>query len=171
MQPDHFNIGRFALKLPDFIKTVLPNDHFAHALCLLETTIAQMADPKETEALKESEISGLTAEKLVVSKLYPREALILMEFEYQLNEYYQTVMDEDMPTSPKFEKSYLTVFRHEDVVWRMALEADEFVLLSKLFNGATIGESLSELDDSANLKVTEYFSRWMRNGLLATHDY
>lgn len=76
-----------------------------------------------------------------------------------------------MPANPQFEESYLAVFRHEDVVWRMALEVDEFALLSKLFNGTTIGESLSELDESANIKVTEYFSRWMRNGLLAAHDY
>lgn len=170
-QPDHFNIGRYAVKLPEFIKSARPGDHFAHALCLLETNIAQMADPKETQALKESQISSLTAEKLMVSKLYPREALILMECDYQINEYYQAVMDGSMPANPQLEGSYLAVFRHEDVVWRMTLEADEFALLSKLFNGTTIGESLSELDESANIKVTEYFSRWMRNGLLAAHDY
>ena len=35
----------------------------------------------------------------------------------------------------------------------------------------TIGETLSEVDDSENHKITDYFSRWMRNGLLASYDY
>lgn len=169
-QPDHFNIGRFALKLPDFIKTSRPEDYFAHELCQLETTVAQMTDPQETAALQESQLQGLTPERLMAATLYPREALMLLKFNCQINEYYQAVMDEDL-TIPKYEKSYLAVFRHEDVVWRMALERDEFVLLSRLFNGATIGESLADLDESESLKVTQYFSRWMRNSLLAAHDY
>jgi uncharacterized protein (UPF0276 family) len=171
IQPDHFNIGRFALKLPVFIKTALPNDVFAHELCQLETTVAQMTDPKETEALKESQIIGLTSKKLLDSKLYPREALILMNFEWQVNDYYQAVMNEVAIPTPKLESTYLAVFRHEDIVWRMSLEKSEFELLSKLFSGATIGESLSNVDESENLKITEYFSRWMRNGLLASYEY
>lgn len=168
--PDHFNIGRYALKLPAFIKKSRLKDHFAHALCQLETTVAQMTDPQETAALEESQLLGLTPEGLMASRLYPRTALTLLKFNCQVNEYYQAVMDEVLAI-PKNEKSYLAVFRHEDVVWRMALEGDEYVLLSKLFNGATIGESLTELDESESLKVTQYFSRWMRNGLLAAHDY
>jgi len=170
-QPDHFNIGRFALKLPDFIKNALPNDLFAHALCQLETAVAQMTDPKETEVLKDSHIKELTSEKLLNCKLYPREALILMNFDWQVNEYYQAVMDEVEIPTPKFESTYLAVFRHEDIVWRMSLEKCEFALISKLFSGATIGESLSDMNDSVNNKITEYFSRWMRNGLLAAYEY
>jgi uncharacterized protein (UPF0276 family) len=170
-QPDHFNIGRFALKLPVFIKTALPDDYFSHELCQLETTVAQMMDPKETEVLKESQIKELTSKKLLDSKLYPREALILMNFEWQVNEYYQAVMDEvDIPM-PKLESTYIAVFRHEDIVWRMSLEKCEIELLTKLFSGATIGESLSDVDESENHKITEYFSRWMRNGLLASYEY
>lgn len=170
IQPDHFNIGRFALKLPVFVKALRPQDHFAYELCLLETTVAQMTDPPETAVLQESQIQNLTPEKLMSSKLYPREALTLLKFNCQVNDYYQAVMDETEATT-EFGKSYLAVFRHEDVVWRMALERGEFAMLSKLFSGAIIGESLEEIDESENHKVTQYFSRWMRNGLLAAHDY
>jgi uncharacterized protein (UPF0276 family) len=171
MKPDHFNIGRFALKLPNFVQSAYPQNQFMHELCRLETTVAQMTDPLETEPLKESQIANLTAEKLLDARLYPREALVLMQFDYQVNEYYQAVMDENASVIPKLEKSYLAVFRHEDVVWRMSLEMGEFELLSKLFQGATIGESLSELTESDSQKITDYFSRWMRNGLLAAHEY
>ncbi|WP_047515972.1 DUF692 family multinuclear iron-containing protein [Methylophilus sp. Q8] len=169
--PDHFNIGRFALKLPAFIQKTLPNDAFAHALCQLETAVAQMTDPTETAALHEADIQGLTAETLLDLTLYPRQALALMQFDQQVNAYYQAVMDDHRPVVPVSEAVYLAVFRHEDVVWRMELEAQEFGLLSKLFDGATIGETLSDVHETEQHKITAYFSKWMRNGLLASHHY
>ncbi|HCU84695.1 DUF692 family multinuclear iron-containing protein [Methylophilus sp. UBA6697] len=169
--PDHFNIGRFALKLPAFIQKTLPNDVFAHALCQLETAVAQMTDPTETAALHEADIQGLTAETLLDLTLYPRQALALMQFDQQVNAYYQAVMDDHRPVVPVNEAVYLAVFRHEDVVWRMELEAQEFGLLSKLFDGATIGETLSDVHETEQHKITAYFSKWMRNGLLASHHY
>ncbi len=169
--PDHFNIGRFALKLPAFIQKTLPNDAFAHALCQLETAVAQMTDPTETAALHEADIQGLTAETLLDLTLYPRQALALMQFDQQVNAYYQAVMDDHQPVVPVNEAVYLAVFRHEDVVWRMELEAQEFGLLSKLFDGATIGETLSDVHETEQHKITAYFSKWMRNGLLASHHY
>lgn len=171
--PDHFNIGRFALKLPGFIQTFLPSDAFAHALCQLETTVAQMTDPAETEPLDESHLQGLTADSILELTLYPRQALRLMSFEYQVNAYYQAVMDEEESPVPCHATEYLAVFRHEDVVWRMALESAEFALLSELFGGATIGEALADRDDTESQAITRYFAKWMRNGLLASqhHEY
>ncbi|MFQ6332230.1 DUF692 family multinuclear iron-containing protein [Methylophilus sp. 3sh_L] len=168
VQPDHFNIGRFALKLPSFIQTVLPEDGFAHALCQLETLVAQMTDPAETPVLQASQLQGLTPEGLMDLQLMPRAALTLVQFNYGVNAYYQAVMDEAPPPGADPADEYLVVYRHEDVVWRMTLEAQEFTLLSRLFSGATVGEALSALDDEAGPAVMAYFSKWMRNGLLAS---
>lgn len=170
VQPDHFNIGRFALKLPAFIQTALPDDHFAHGLCQLETLVTQMTDPPETAVLEVSQLQGLTAEGLMDLKLYPRAALALVRFAHAVNAYYQAVMDEAQEVTVEQAEEYLVVFRHEDVVWRMTLEAQEFALLTALFNGATVGEALSELDAAEGPKVMAYFSKWMRNGLLAATD-
>ena len=169
--PDHFNIGRFALKLPAFVQKTLPDDAFAQALCQLETTVAQMTDPAETQALDESHLHGLTAESVLDLTLYPRQALRLMQFDYPVNAYYQAVMDEDADVLPGTGAESLIVYRHEDVVWRMALEAQEFALLSALFGGATIGEALAGLDESEGQAITAYFSKWMRNGVLASQQY
>ena len=168
VQPDHFNIGRFALKLPSFIQTALPEDGFAHALCQLETLVAQMTDPAETPVLQASQLQGLTPEGLMDLQLMPRAALTLVQFNYSVNAYYQAVMDEVPSPGAKPADEYLVVYRHEDVVWRMTLETQEFTLLSRLFSGATVGEALSALDDEAVPAVMAYFSKWMRNGLLAS---
>lgn len=170
-QPSHFNIGRFALKLPTFLQERLPNDSFAHELCQLETTIAQLTDPAETSPLEQKHLEGMTPDVFMESRLYPRTALQLVEFTYSVNTYYRKVMDEELPKKPRRKASYLAVFRHEDVVWRMDLGKAEYDLLTQLFGGKSVGDALEELDESVASKLSEYFSRWMRNGMLAAHEY
>ena len=167
----HFNIGRFALKLPGFMNACLPEDLFAQELCQLETAIAQLTDPEETAPLTPEDLTGMTPETLMESVLYPRKALQLFAFAHPVNAYYRAAMEESFLKKPHQKASYLAVFRHEDAVWRMDLEAQEYTLLKILFSGKTIGEALTVIDDSATAKLSEYFSRWMRNGLLAYYEY
>ena len=53
----------------------------------------------------------------------------------------------------------------------MDLGEDEYHLLNSLFKGTKIGDALAGLDESAAANLSEYFSRWMRNGLLARYEY
>lgn len=170
-RPSHFNIGRFALKLSGFVAKYLPGDNFAQELCELETAIAQLTDPPETEPLEQKHLEGLTPERLMQSQLYPRKALQLIAFSYPLNSYYRAVIEDASPRKPRRKKSYLAVFRHDDVVWRMDLEKGEYDLLKTLFSGVTVGEALETVTPSIAAKLSEYFSRWIRNGMLAAHEY
>lgn len=167
---DHFNVGRYAAHLPDFLKTHALGNPFAVELAELENAISQLTDPEETIALTPAHLEGMTPDALMESMLYPRKALQLFSFEYPVNAYFRAVKDGQSPAPPAPEKSFVAVFRHEDVVWRMDLEAMEYELLTKLFAGATIGEALAGVDESAAGKLSEYFSRWMRNGMLAKSE-
>jgi hypothetical protein len=171
VQSTHFNIGRFALKLPEFLKQHLPKDKFAHELCHLETSISQLADFEETAPLEQKHLLGMTSDTFIAVKLYPRKALKLMTFTYPVNIYYQRTMDKESTKKPRRKASYLAVFRHEDIMWRMDLEQAEYELLTKLFSGKTVGEALDDMPESATEKLSEYFSRWMRNGILAAYEY
>jgi len=168
---EHFNIGRYAAHLPDFIKLNMPSDVFAYELATLENAISQLTDPEETIPLEPSHLEGMTPEALMESELYPRKALQLFAFEYPVNDYFQSVQDDQAPKKPELEKSFIAVFRHEDVVWRMGLEEAEYSLLKSLFSGVKIGEALENFDDSVAEKLSNWFSRWMRNGLLAYNEY
>ncbi len=75
----HFNVGRLAMKLPEFLRTQMPKDMFAYELCLLETAISQLADFPETTPLELKHLEGITPEKLMESVLYPRIALFGFE--------------------------------------------------------------------------------------------
>ena len=165
VQPDHFNIARYTIKLPDFIAKKLPEDIFAQEICYLETMIAQLKDPEETEALEQKHISDMTPELLVETVLYPRKALKLVRFDYPVNSYYCSVMEEKTPNIPIVSVSYLAIFRHDDVVWRMELEEEEYKLLSKIFSGVNIGDALQDFNENITEKISFWFSRWIRNGL------
>jgi uncharacterized protein (UPF0276 family) len=171
---DHFNVGRYAAHLPDYIKKYIPDNAFALELAKLENAVSQLCDAQETIPLEPSHLEGITPEALMESILYPRKALQLFAFEYPVNAYYRAFKEEQSPSAPALEKSYVVVFRHDDVVWRMDIDATEYALLNQLFSGMPVGEALeaiqAELDipeDELMATLSEYFARWMRNGLLA----
>ncbi|OYW14219.1 MAG: DUF2063 domain-containing protein [Rhodospirillales bacterium 12-54-5] len=174
----HFNVGRYAAQLPAFLAQHPSGDAFACELAAMENAISQLTDPAETIPLSPEHLAGMTPEILMESVLHPRAALQLFAFEYPINSYYLAVKEEKQPAPPAPQKSYLVVFRHDDVVWRMDVEENEYRLLEKLFAGQPIGIALealqSELDASDDQLVGElshWFSRWMRNGLLAHYEY
>ena len=173
----HFNVGRYAMKLPEFVKQHEAGDHFAYELCELETTISQLSDPPETIALEPAHLEGLTAEGLLEAVLYPRKALRLLAFTYPVNNYYCAMKEDENPQPPEAKASFVAVFRHEDIVWRMDLGENEYHLLSLLFGGVPVGEALDTLQAQRQLpedeligNLSDWFSRWMRNGLLAHHE-
>lgn len=166
-QPDNFNIARFAARLPDHVRAARPDDVFAHEMCDLETLIAQLADAPETQALTQDDFSSVSPEQLMQTELHPRAALKLMRFTHPVNAYFQAVMDGEKPRTPAPETSHLVVFRHEDEMWRMPLDAHEYALLAQLFTGVTVGEALHDLDEGSAAHLTDWFARWIRNGLLA----
>ncbi len=175
---NHFNVGRYAALLPEFLASHPAGDPFACEIATLENAVSQLTDPEETTALEPAHLQGMTAESLMESILTPRAALKLFAFEYPVNGYYMAFKEDLSPQMPAPEKSFIAVFRHEDTVWRMPLGEHEYYLLQKLFSGVPIGSALeavqAELDlpeDELATKLSEWFSRWMRNGLLSYREY
>jgi hypothetical protein len=174
---EHFNVGRYAAHLPDFLARTA-GDAFVQELAVLENAISQLHDSKETIPLEPAHLAEITADSLMEFILSPRAALQLFAFAYPVNDYYIAVKNEKMPQPPVPVKIFLAVFRHDDVVWRMELAENEYHLLHKLFGGTPIGEALNTLqtelvlpEDELSNQLSTWFSRWMRNGLLAHHEY
>ena len=171
---DHFNIGRYATKLSDFITQRNSQDKLAQEICALETTLSQLADAEEVSPLAPEDLSELTPERLMQSVLLPRAAVQLMAFTHPVNDYYCNVMEKKNPAAPAPSASWLAVLRKDDVMWRMALEESEYRMLKMLFDGMTVGAALEALqtelkDEEGALaaKLSEWFARWMKHQLLA----
>ncbi|MFZ4541307.1 MAG: DUF692 family multinuclear iron-containing protein [Rickettsiales bacterium] len=177
VESSHFNVTRYAAQLPEFLAKHRLHDPFAYELAILENALVQLFDARETIALEPMHLIGMTPDSLMESMLAPRAALQLFAFSYPVNRYYIAVMDEETQSPPVPEPTFLVVFRHEDVMWRMDLAENEYHLLKELFAGMPIGEALESVAQELALpenelvaQLSEWFSRWMRNGLLMWHE-
>lgn len=171
-----FDAAKYPDAFPDFVKKAHPQNVFIHEISILENAVAQIMHWPETPALTPEHLSGITPETLLEQVLYPRTALQLFAFTYPVNRYYANVMEEKNPPLPAPENSYLAVFRHQDAVWRLPLDAAEYSLLQQLFAGSPIGTALEAVDATNHMdesllamQLNEWFGKWMRNGLLAAH--
>ncbi|MCA0371184.1 MAG: DUF692 domain-containing protein, partial [Proteobacteria bacterium] len=114
----NFNIGRFAAKLPDFLKKKYPQDPFAYELCILENAIAQLADEPETSPLETRHLEGVTPENLMQMRLFPRKSLALFDFSYDVNAYFGAFVEKRPLPVPEKKQTYLAVYRHDAEMWR-----------------------------------------------------
>ncbi|MES2905500.1 MAG: DUF692 family multinuclear iron-containing protein [Pseudomonadota bacterium] len=169
---EHFNIARYATKLPAFLAERRPQDALAHEICQLETSLCQLGDAEETDALNEASLQNLTPEDFVQAALRPRAATQLLSFSYPVNDYYRDVMDEKKPSAPARQESWLALLRHDDALWRMELEQQEFRLLEMLFKGISIENALQivqtefqENEETLSANLSRWFARWMKHHL------
>lgn len=166
---EHFNISRYVEKFPAFVQERI--SPFAYELAVLETALSRIFDAPETSVLTQDSLAGVSAEGFMEMVLRPRTALKLFAFSYPVNRYYQGHLDGNKPDAPEKEASFLAVYRHEDQLWRLDLEEREYMLLSSLFAGMTVGESLGAVipdeDQETLASVNVWFGKWIGNGLLA----
>jgi hypothetical protein len=172
---EHFNISRYSLKLPDFLSSTESVDKFAHELAMLESNILLVEDLPETKILQPEHLQKITAEDFMDLHISPRKALKLLEFSFPVNEFYSQFLADKLFEKPTPRKSFLAVFRHEDVVWRLSLAEKEYFLLKQIFSGHKISAAFSALmndfpdllEDEILQNISSWFARWIQNGLLA----
>ncbi len=172
---EHFNIARYVESFPEYIRD--NEKPFLYELCVLETELSRVFDDAETTVLRQNDLVGLDPEKFLEQQLHPRTALRLLAFSYPVNSYYEAYLSDENPEPPQKSPSFLSVYRHDDRMWRLPLEEREYMVLSSLFAGLPIGEALGaalpedEVEDVLLSSVGEWFSRWMNNGLLAKQKF
>ena len=169
----HFNIARYSSGLPTYLARVMPHDALAQELARLEDAICQLQDAPETTALTQEHLAGLTADDVQRAVLELRSASRLFAFDYPLDAYYTAVREGLMPGTPEPEPSFLLVYRHDDVVWRMALDEAEYHLLQALSAGVAVGEACAGVQEqrlpegeTVEAAISRWFSRWIRNGVI-----
>ncbi len=170
-----YDAGRYAAGLPHFMAGMAAFSPLVHDVARFEAELGQMHYAADSLPLRAEDIAALTPEALMGSRLFLRAGTKLMAFSFPIQDYEKAFKAEQNPTAPDAAASYLALFRHEESIWRLALSAEEYKLLLALNRGETVGEALENLmldadAESASLllpKLSEWFARWMRNGLLA----
>ncbi len=162
----HFNVARYIDSFSEYIKPKV--EPFIHEVSVLETAISRVFDYDETKTLQQSDLEGYDPEGFMSASLLPRKALKLFAFSYPVNSFYTAYINDTDMDIPSKEPSYLAVYRHNDEMWRLDLEEREYLVLSSLFSGISVGESLSAtLPEDEIDAIGPWFSRWISNGLLS----
>lgn len=168
---ENFSLVYYSNLLSSYIKSFYPQDEIAFEIAKLEALVAKTLHLPQGESLKQEDLTGITPENFLEIILYPRPSLTLTSFNYDVNSYYSSLMNEEALTEITKEEIYLAIFRHEGAVWRMTFEKKEYELLQKLFSGESLEVALSECNDAVADQIFHWFSRWKHNGLLESVNY
>jgi hypothetical protein len=162
-----FSLNPLGYRLPDFVKTAsgLKRPDFCHELADLELAVAQAFDGPETPRLRESEIAAVAPEAWENARLQPVGTLRLLSFRYPVNDYLQTVLDDnhDHPKA-RLKDQWIAVYRREYVVYRLDLSRAAHDLLADLVGGTPLGEAIGKaLKTGGRRAPSEHeLFRWFR---------
>lgn len=172
----HYSLAHLGKQFPQFLleDSELPSNverGFAVAVATVERNIENVFDEQQDEPLSFEEIQSINADNWDRIRLKPISALRLLRLPYSVNDYISAVRKEHSAVVPSQTDAFLVVYRRNYRVWRSDIDARQFVLLSALFEGQTLGESLAECaeipgfdTDSLATSLVDWFRDWATEG-------
>jgi hypothetical protein len=169
-----YSLNRLGDHLPDFLREAagVPRRAFCHELARLELAVSQVFDARETPVLGAAEVGAIPAEAWETAVLQPIEALRLLALGYPVNEYAQSVKDEDHDhPSARRKPNWLAVYRRSYSVYRLALSRPAHELLADLTSGRPLGEAVAAAQRRGGRRgpreedLFRWFRDWVSEGL------
>jgi hypothetical protein len=162
-----FSLNPLGTNFPAFVKTASgpKRPDFCHELARLEWAVAKAFDGPETPRLSEAEIAAVPPEAWETARLKPVGTFSLLNFRYPVNDYLQTVLDEnhDHPKA-RLKDSWIAVYRRDFTVYRLDLSRAAYDLLGDLAAGTPLGEAITKAVKTGGRRAPsehELF-RWFR---------
>lgn len=159
--------------LPEFVKTAgVKRPDFCHELAQLELVVAQAFDGPETPRLGETQIAAVPPEAWETARLKPVATFHLLHFRYPVNDYLQTVLDDnhDHPKA-RLKDSWVAVYRRDYMVYRLNLSRAAHDLLADLAGGTPLGKAISKAAKAGGRRapseheLSRWFRQWVSVGL------
>jgi Putative DNA-binding domain len=160
--------------LPAFVKTAtgLKRPDFCHELARLEIAVAESFNGPETPRLGEEQIAKVPPEAWETARLKPVGTFRLLSFRYPVNEYLQTVLDDnhDHPKA-RLKDSWIAVYRRDYMVYRLDLSRAAHDLLADLAAGTPLGEAISKAMKTGGRRAPSehelfrWFRQWVSVGV------
>ncbi|MEZ6048361.1 MAG: DNA-binding domain-containing protein [Planctomycetaceae bacterium] len=168
------DLGR---NFPQFLEQTRPQDRkadwvdFLVELARLERTYADVFDSpgmEELEPFNVHQLAAIPPDQWEQLTLEPAPTLRLLELKVPVHLYATAVKNDEGPTLPQAEKTWLVVFRWDYVV-RRAVDELQFRLLEQLCAGTSLGTALSETLEGSPLsqeelaiQLREWFTFWAK---------
>lgn len=168
-----FDLGHYVERFPAYIAPKV--SPFVAELAQAEQANSTVFALPESAPIALEAFAALDPESLMAAHFAPRAAAILMEHNHPINDYLTAYHNDQSPTTPAPQPSYMMVYRHEDITWRISLEHGEYILLNTLKNGLPMGEAIEATAEQLNgmneeeflEKLQHWFARWVQSGVLA----
>lgn len=114
-----------------------------------------------------SDLTSVTSEEMAEAVLEPAPCLRLLALRYTAHEYITGVRQGQEPEFPTVEPTWLVVSRRDYVVRRCAVSEAEYVLLSAIVSGSTLGAAIAAVSattamdsDQLAASLRDWFCRW-----------
>jgi hypothetical protein len=169
-----FSLNPLGQHFPEFVKTApgLKRPDFCHELARLEWAVAQAFDGPETPRLSEAQIAGVPPEAWETALLKPVGTFRLSSFRYPVNDYLQTVLDDnhDHPKA-RHKDSWIAIYRRDFTVYRLDLTRAAHDLLADLARRTPLGEAIGKAMKSGGRRAPSehelfrWFRQWVSVGV------
>lgn len=166
----YYNLNRLSIKFPQYLLTEtndIPHQEFVAAVATVERAMEDMFDERHVERIPMETLQSIPDEKWADIRLQFNPALCLLELDYPVNTYMTAVREDRHMDIPQPEKTFVVVYRCNYKVWRVDLDQDRYLLLSRLKDGETLGAaleacaSLPDVDiDKLTANLGEWFKEW-----------
>ncbi|HEY6552241.1 MAG TPA: DNA-binding domain-containing protein [Vicinamibacteria bacterium] len=170
----NFSLNPLGRHLPEFVKsaTGLKRPDFCHELARLEWAVAQAFDGPETPRLSEAQIAAVPPEAWETARLEPVGTFRLESFRYPVNDYLQTVV-EDNHDHPKarLKDSWIAIYRRDFTVYRLDLTRAAHDLLADLARGTPLGDAIGKAIKAGGRRAPSehelfrWFRQWVSVGV------
>lgn len=163
-----YTLDRYPIGFAAYLEKTC-DDRFAIALATLESAIAETFWRPDSEAFAPP--PDLTPEALMALTLPLRAAGKLLVLEYPTDTYLAAQRAGGALAAPEPSASHMYIVRHRNEVKRHTLAYGEYLILSALGNGMTVGSALQHIETEYPDTVAEvaanlesWMSRWIVNG-------
>ncbi len=165
-----YTLDRLGDRFAHFLKDdpSLDQRGFLHDLARLEYALCEVFHDEEQPVVTPLDLAAVAPEDWEKARLVPIAALRLLAMDFNANDYYKAFNRDDEPPLPERCPDWVVVWRQDFRVWRMPLGRGPFSLLSRLRDGATLGEAISLVlsqEDLAEAQLFECFSSWIGEGM------
>lgn len=166
-----YTLDTYPIAFARYLETVC-DDRFALALAMMESAIAEVFWLSDSPPYRPS--NKLSPESLMELRLKKRTAARLLHLEYPAEQYMQEFRAGTLPEPPPAGANYVLVIRHENAIKRHALGHTEHLILKKLMEGSTVGDTLEQIATQHPALLPEiagnlqsWFSRWVTEGFFS----
>jgi len=139
-------LNRLGDHLPEFIvdHPGLDQREFLHDLARLELAVTEVFDAPETPTLSQSDVADASPETWASLRLKPVAAFRLLELQHPVNDFLQSVYDEDHAhPAVRRQRAWVVVCRRDYSMRRLELTREGYELLADLVSGAPLGDAVS----------------------------